>query len=303
MVIVLFSGACGHGPKRADELSPPSPEKIYRKAMSLYKRNNYIDAYDAFQKCRTRYPISEWGIKSELKIADCLYYQKQYENAFNQYQEFTRLHPTREVIDYAYYQTGMCYYKQICSIDRDQTFSSEAVKHFERLLSLFPSSPYAPSAREKIKECKQKLAEHTMYIGNFYYRTGAYEAALTRYEEALNNYYDALSSPELLMFHMGRLYLRLDKPEEAREQFIALIRDYPESQYAPLCETLLEDPKKIEDLDEVKILPLLKKLNPLGAIKSVPIPFLKKKRGEEKVEETEEGLNSESHFIIPAMTS
>jgi outer membrane protein assembly factor BamD len=308
-VVVGCTAACRHSPKNPEELAPLSPQELYRKGMDSYEKGQYVYAYEDFQRCKTRYPISEWGIKSELKVADCLYYQKHYETAFTQYQEFTRLHPTYELIDYVYYQMAMCYYNQMCTIDRDQTFTAEAIKHFERLLRLFPSSPYALSAQEKIGECRDRLAQHIMYIGDFYYRTGAYDAALGRYEEALNNYSDSLAAPDLLMFQMGRLYLRLNRPEEAREQLITLIRDYPESQYAALAEALLENPGKIEEIDSLKITPFLKKLNPLGAIKSIPIPFTKKKH-EEGITEKEgeikpEGSSpdTESRYAIPLMTA
>jgi len=277
IVILGFAWSCRHSPESGDDSSIIPAESLYMEAMEFYRVTNYIDAFDAFQKCRTRYPISEWGIKAELKMADCLYYQKQYESAFIQYQEFTRLHPTYKYIDYAYYQMGMCYYNQLCTIDRDQSFTLKAIKQFEKLLSLFPSSPYASSAREKIGECKKNMAEHVLYIGNFYYRTGAYNAALHRYLEALNDYHDYLESPDLLLFQLGKLSLRLNRPGDARKQFMALVREYPESPYAPLSETLLEDPTQIEEIDKIKVLDILEKVNPVRAIKAIPIPFVGEK--------------------------
>jgi DNA uptake lipoprotein len=220
--------------------------------MNLYKKNDYVDAFEAFQQCRTRYPISELGIKSELKMADCLYYQNQYETAFIKYQEFSRLHPKYKFIDYAYYQMGMSYYKQICSIDRDQSFSEGAVKQFETLITLFPSSQYVPSARKKIEECKKSLAEHILYIADYYSRTKAYNSALYRYVEALQNYRDYIVSPDQLMFQIGKLYLRANQPENARDQFIALLKEYPDSPLAPEAESLLEDPGRAEKINDVK---------------------------------------------------
>ncbi|HPD61573.1 MAG TPA: outer membrane protein assembly factor BamD [Thermodesulfobacteriota bacterium] len=245
--------SCGHF-KGKKETPPAAPEEeLYSKAMKLYKKNNFIDAFEAFQQCHARYPISELGIKSELKMADCLYYQKQYGTAFVKYQEFSRLHPKYKFIDYVYYQMGMCYYKQICSIDRDQTFTQEAVKHFEALVTLFPASHYVPSARKKIEKCKKILAEHVLYIANFYSRTKAYNAALYRYVEALQNYRDYIAAPDQLMLQIGKLYLRANQPENARDQFIALLKEYPDSSLAPQAESLLEDPKQAEKFDDIKI--------------------------------------------------
>ena len=253
VIACCFSSACGlfRGKK---EPPPPAPaEELYSKAMKYYKENNYIDALETFQQCRSRYPISEWGIKSELKMADCLFYQKQYESAFIKYQEFSRLHPKHQFIDYVHYQMGMSYYKQVCSIDRDQTFAREAIKQFETLIFLFPDSHYVPSARKKIEKCKKSLVEHILYIANFYIRTKAYNAALHRYIEALKDYRDYLAYPDQLMLEIGKLYLQANQPEKARDQLIALLKEYPQSPLAPLAESLLEEPSRAEDIENVEI--------------------------------------------------
>jgi len=255
IINLFFFSACNLFKEQKKKEPPPAApaEELYSKAMELYEKNNFLDAYEMFQQCRTRYPISELGIKSELKMADCLYYQKQYETAFTKYQEFSRLHPKYQFIDYVHYQMGMCYYKRICSLDRDQTFTQEAIKNFEILITQFPSSPYTPSAKKKIEKCKKHLAKHILYIADFYYRTKAYNAALFRYLEALNNYRDYIASPDLLRFKIGTLYLQINQPENARDQFIALLKEYPQSSVAPLAKNLLEDPEQIKHIEDTKI--------------------------------------------------
>lgn len=253
VIACCCSSACGHFKKKKEPPPAAPAEELYSKGMKLYKENNFIDAFEAFQQCRTRYPISELGIKSELKMADCLFYQTHYETAFVKYQEFSRLHPKYKFIDYVYYQMGMSYYKQICSIDRDQSFAQEAVKHFETLVGLFPSSPYVPDARKNIERCKKNLAEHVLYIANFYSRTKAYNSALYRYVEALQDYRDYIASPDQLMFQIGKLYLIANQPENARDQFIVLLKEYPNSPLAPRAASLLEDPSRVEKFEDVKI--------------------------------------------------
>jgi outer membrane protein assembly factor BamD len=268
-LIVFLSIGCWHGRhKELDFASPPPAQELYAKAMELYERNNLIDSYQMFQACRTRYPITEWGINAALKMADCLYYQEQYENALVQYQEFSRLHPTNQFIDYAYYQMGMCYYRQLCKIDRDQTSSAEVVKHFERLLSLFPASAYAPSAQEKITEAKKRLANHVLSIADYYYRTGAYLSALHRYRQALTEYSDQLSEPDRVLFQLGKAYLHIEQPDNARVQFATLIANYPESPLVSPSETLLENPAALPDMEESSVSQLFGKLNPLRTLPS-----------------------------------
>ncbi|HNR12432.1 MAG TPA: outer membrane protein assembly factor BamD [Thermodesulfobacteriota bacterium] len=260
--VVVWSG-CSSAPKALNE--PPQPaEELYREAMSLFVRGNYIDSYAIFQKCRSRYPINEWGIKSELKVADCQYFQKQYATALIQYQEFARLHPTYEYSDYVQYQIGMCSYKQLCTIDRDQSFARNGAKQFERFISLFPGSPYVPSAMEKLEECKRRIAEHVLYIANYYYKTGAYPSALRRYQEARESHFEYLARPDLLILQQGKTYLRLNDPDRARDEFILLVKNYPESPYAVQAQDLLEDAEKIKEMDKVKATGIFGELNPFN---------------------------------------
>lgn len=266
-VLLTFALGCRHGrPKEVDFASPPPAQEIYAKAMELYERNNFVDAYEVFQACRNRYPISEWGINAALKMADCLYYQKQYETAFVQYQEFTRLHPTHQFVDYAHFQMGMCYYRQVCKVDRDQSFTTQAITHFERLVTLFPASPYAASAREKIAECKKRLADHVLVIADYYYRTKAYVSALQRYRQALDEYPDQLTRPDLVLFQLGKCYLHLEQPDNARVQFATLIATYPESPLVAASETLRDDPAALPSMEDSTLTQLLHMFNPLRAL-------------------------------------
>jgi outer membrane protein assembly factor BamD len=254
LVIACYcSNACSYFKGKKPPIPAAPAEELYSKGMDLYRKSDFLSAFDNFQQCRTRYPLSDLGMKSELKMADCLYYQKQYETAFTKYQEFSRLHPRYKFIDYVYFQMGMSYYKRVCESDRDQTFSQEAVKNFENLIRLFPSSHYIPSARQKIEKCKKKMAAHILYIANYYSRTKAYNSALNRYREALQDYRDYIASPDQLMFQIGKLYLRADLPDNARDQFIELVKEYPKSPLATEAESLLEDPSRAEKTEDVQI--------------------------------------------------
>ena len=51
----------------------------------------------------------------------------------------------------------------------------------------------------------------------------------------------------------GELSPRANQPEKARDQFIALLKESPDSPLAPQAESLLEDPSRAEKFDDVKI--------------------------------------------------
>ncbi len=72
----------------------------------------------------------------------------------------------------------MCYFKQMLSVDRDQTATEKALEQFRYLIENFPQSPHTLAAREKVQACRRQLAEHEYYIARFYFRMKKYPAAL-----------------------------------------------------------------------------------------------------------------------------
>jgi outer membrane protein assembly factor BamD len=136
------------------------------------------------------YPFSKYAILAELKIADSHYHLEQYEEAIFAYSEFEKLHPRNEAIPYVIYQIGLCYFVQIDTIDRDQTPAAMALSTFQRLNKQFPDNQYARSGAEHLTRCYKSLAGNEYYIGEFYYKSKHYKAALNRFMAVLSIYPD-----------------------------------------------------------------------------------------------------------------
>lgn len=164
------------------------PEVLVKEAMHDFRHGNYYDALETFNKIKDHYPFSSHSLLAELKIADCNYYLKKYEEALPQYMEFEQNHPTNEAIPYVLFQIGMSHFKMIDSIDRDTTGAKEAIQNFSRLLKSFPQSPYTEEAQVKIAKAKDFLARHELYVAEFYGRTKQYRQAEGRLEYIIDNY-------------------------------------------------------------------------------------------------------------------
>jgi outer membrane protein assembly factor BamD len=165
-------------------------QELVSDGMDQFNSGNYKSSIESFEKLRDWYPFSKFVILAELKIADAYYHTKDYESAVAAYEEFENLHPRNEAIPYVIFQTGRCYFEQIDTFDRDQTPAKNALDIFKRLKKLFPGDPYAHRAEEHIKECFKSLAGHEFYVGEFYYKSKHYKAALKRFKSVLSNYPD-----------------------------------------------------------------------------------------------------------------
>ena len=165
-----------------------TPEGLYQRGFEYYKKGDYKKAIETFSRVRDEYPLNPVALMAELGIADSYFENEQYVDAEVAYNSFVELHPTNPNVPYAMFQLGMCHYHQMQTIDRDQTETLKARKEFERLMARFPRSKFAIMAEKNLREVKQRLAEHEFYVGEFYYRTKKYEAALKRFEGIQRDY-------------------------------------------------------------------------------------------------------------------
>jgi len=183
--LFVFSGCAWFKPKEEK-----NAQELVSDGMDQFNNGDYKDAIESFEKLKDWYPFSKFVILAELKIADAHYHIKEYDSAVEAYESFENLHPRNEAIPYVIFQTGRCYFEQIDTIDRDQTPAKKALDIFTRLKKQFPDDPYATKAEEHIKECNKSLAGHEFYVGEFYYKSKHYKAALNRFKSVLTNYPD-----------------------------------------------------------------------------------------------------------------
>jgi outer membrane protein assembly factor BamD len=214
--IIFFLGGCAlwdkyFGSEEEEEL----PTELMQEGTKNLEKGHYSAAIEAFEKLKDRYPYSKFAIEAELNLADSLYNSKRYEEAYDTYNDFERLHPKNPKIPYVMYQKGMSQFQQTSTIDRDQSHTYRAKEDFERLVKRFPKSEYATMARTKIRECYINLAEYELYVGHYYYKIKKYRAAMGRYRYLVENY------PDLGQYHEALEYFSKCKEllsEETEEQ-------------------------------------------------------------------------------------
>jgi outer membrane protein assembly factor BamD len=189
-VVLLQVSGCsyfkwgGGGTKELEQ----TPEALMNEGINAYQRKKYSRAIEAFQKMKDRFPYNQYAIVAELKLADSYYLNKDYALGAAAYKEFEKLHPSNEIIPYIIFQQGMCYFKEMPTIDRDQSFAVQAVGEFERLIKTYPASEYVEKARENLVIAQKNMVHHEFYIGEFYFRDKKYDAALSRFEGIVNRY-------------------------------------------------------------------------------------------------------------------
>lgn len=184
-----------------------TPAELMTQGMEEFNDGDFEAAAEIFQKIKDRYPYSKFATRAELKMADAQYEKGLFDEAYDSYTEFEKLHPKNPDVPYVMFQKGMCNFRRVSTIDRDQSYTREAKEDFERLIKMYRKSPYAERARRKVRECYIKLAEHEVYVGDFYFKMGKYRPALDRYLYLIEHYPD-----------VGQYYSALEKVKICKEK-------------------------------------------------------------------------------------
>ncbi len=217
--LALLLAASGCALFGRSEMRINTPEALYERGVEYYQKEKYTKAIETFQRVKEEYPLSKYALMAELGIADSYFSDGLFAEAEMNYSEFINLHPTNPNIPYVIYQLGMCHYRQMLSIDRDPIETVRARKQFERILTQFPSSKFAPLADQKLRECRQRLAEHEFYVGHFYFKSNHYKAALKRFETVAREY------SNLGLDYKVNHYIEETKRRIAREEQEKLARE------------------------------------------------------------------------------
>lgn len=208
MAFLLVTGGCAGLKKEKNAVQLADEGKRF------FEDGNYGKAVKAYTRLKDWYPYSEYAKTAGLKIADAHFRMKEYDEAVSDYEEYENLHPSDSQIPYVIYQTGLCYYDRLSSIDRDQTPAHKAVSAFTMLASRFPESSYVVKSRPMLDKCLKSMAGHEFYVGLFYFRARHYKAARQRFLNVIMDYPD-LGYNERALEYIARCRQR--KGNEATE--------------------------------------------------------------------------------------
>ncbi|MBF0494974.1 MAG: outer membrane protein assembly factor BamD [Deltaproteobacteria bacterium] len=231
------------------EEAPMGPHQLAAEGMDEFNDRHYKKAIELFKQIKDRYPYSKYAVLAELKTADAHYSLEEYVEAAFEYQDFEKLHPKNDVVPYVIYQTGMCYYNQMLTIDRDQSATESAAKEFERLARTYPNSDYAVKAKARRDKCIRNLADHEYYIGEFYFKSKHYQAALGRFKGILEKYPDVGQYYDTMNYIQKCKAMLVEKAEKEAAQKIQDKKTAPEASPLQEGKTIPSGPKLQETKD------------------------------------------------------
>jgi outer membrane protein assembly factor BamD len=224
-----------------------TPEENYEAGLDELKSENWVEAGKFLEHVRTKFPFSKYAALAELKQADAKFLQSRYPEAAEAYSAFVTAHPTHEEADYAAYRSALSRYQDAPtdfflfppSFEKDQKALRTAADQLATFLKERPNAKQAPDARKLLGEANGKLAQHELYVAEFYWKRERWAGAAMRYEGLVRDFPGSPREPEALL-RMGQAYAKLDEKFRSQQALQKLIARYPQDPHRAVAEKLLE---------------------------------------------------------------
>ena len=234
---LLVSGWSWFGGDDDELIADSGEQQMYREAQRHLKNENFSLAVRSLQGLESRYPFGQYAEQAQLELIYAHYSAYEFAAANEAADRFIRLHPRHPSVDYAYYMKGLAAYdiepgffsRFIPSDDtkRDVSHIQTAFAEFAQLLARFPDSAYAPDARQRMVHMRNMLARNEIHVANYYFRRGAYMAALNRGKYVVEHMQQTPSVADGLAI-MGQAYLLLGLDDLAEDSIAVLCENYPD---------------------------------------------------------------------------
>ncbi len=234
---LLVSGCSWFGGDDDELIADSGEQQMYREAQRHLKNENFSLAVRSLQGLESRYPFGRYAEQAQLELIYAHYSAYEFVAANEAADRFIRLHPRHPNVDYAYYMKGLAAYdiepgffsRFIPSDDtkRDVSHIQTAFAEFAQLLARFPDSAYAPDARQRMVHMRNMLARNEIHVANYYFRRGAFMAALNRGKYVVEHMQQTPSVADGLAI-MGQAYLLLGLNDLAEDSIAVLCENYPD---------------------------------------------------------------------------
>ena len=218
--IVLLIVSCSSNEELPDERLVE--KELYDQAQSRLKSASYSTAIISLESLESRFPFGRYAEQAQAELIYAYYMNSQFEASESAAQRFINLHPRHSHTGYAYYMKGLSAftddaglfsrYFQSDLFKREIIMAQRSFDELSDFISRYPNSNYVAHAKQRMIYLRNLLAEHEIYVANFYMKRGAYLAAVARAKYVIEHLPNTPQTPFALSI-LVEAYDLLEYPE------------------------------------------------------------------------------------------
>jgi outer membrane protein assembly factor BamD len=235
IAILALTAACSSKEVAIDENL--SEAELYQQAQADLDNNSYTSAVAKLKALESRYPFGRYAEQAQLELIYAYYKNVEPEAARSAADRFIRLHPQHANVDYAYYLKGLASFDQdrgliarflpLDMTKRDPGAARDSYNEFAQLVSRYPSSHYAPDAKQRMIYLRNLLAAYEIHVAQYYLTRKAYVAAANRGRYVVENFQETPAVGDGLAV-MVEAYQHLTLDDLAATSLETLKLNYPD---------------------------------------------------------------------------
>ena len=221
-----------------DETAGWSEAKLFTEAKDKMADGDFDKCGKYFEKLEARFPFGPYSQQAQINSAYCFWKAQESAQALVQIDRFIKLHQGNENLDYAYYLKGLITFNDNMGFlgkltgqdlsERDPRAARDAFEAFKTLTTRYPESKYTPDALDRMRYIVNSLADSDVNTARYYYRRGAYLAAVNRAQRAITDY-DRAPATEEALYILYKSYEALNMKDLSNDALRVLKLNFPNS--------------------------------------------------------------------------
>ena len=211
-------------------------KELYDQAQLRLKNGSYSTAIRSLEALESRFPFGRYAEQAQAELIYAYYMNAQFEASQSAAERFINLHPRHTHSGYAYYMKGLASftddsglfsrYFQSDLAKREVVMAQQSFDELSDFIARYPDSKYVPHAKQRMIYLRNLLAQHEVYVADFYMKRGAYLAARGRAKYVIEHLPNTPQTPYALSI-LVEAYGLMEYEELRKTNLEILNSNYP----------------------------------------------------------------------------
>lgn len=212
--------------------------------MTSFLDKDWLESKKEFDIIKLQFPESEMADDAYFYLAEVDFQKGEYIVATYGYNSLRRAFPNSPHAEKAAFQSAVCYYKLSPPLEREQTYTTQAIQALMEFQTYYPKDSLTEKAGTFISELRNKLAEGELIKVDYYFTSFSYRAALIYINKVLDEYPDTPSF-ELALGLKSIALSRQQKLADAEEAQRSYVKNFPDGSMVKEIETALNEARTL----------------------------------------------------------
>ena len=211
-------------------------KELYDQAQTRLKNGSFSTAIISLEALESRFPFGRYAEQAQAELIYAYYMNSQFEASQSAAERFINLHPRHTHSGYAYYMKGLASftddsglfsrYFQSDLAKREVVMAQQSFDELSDFIARYPDSKYVPHAKQRMIYLRNLLAQHEVYVADFYMKRGAYLAAIGRAKYVIEHLPNTPQTPYALSI-LVEAYGLMEYEELRKTNLEILNSNYP----------------------------------------------------------------------------